>query len=77
MHGNVWQWCSDRYGKYPATAQSDPEGPDAGSARVYRGGNWGVSPRDCRSAFRGNVAPSIQRIGLGFRLALVPSGQDN
>jgi sulfatase modifying factor 1 len=78
MTGNVWSWCIDRYGKYSSAAQTDPEGPgpDAGSARVVRGGSWGSSQRDCRAARRGGGAPPNRGSNLGFRVSLVPSGQD-
>ena len=38
MHGNVEEWCLDRYGAYPGGAQVDPSGPDSGDGRVFRGG---------------------------------------
>ncbi|MFH1571396.1 MAG: formylglycine-generating enzyme family protein, partial [Gemmatimonadota bacterium] len=31
IHGNVWEWCQDRYGDYPPGAQLNPAGPDTGS----------------------------------------------
>ncbi|MEI6178599.1 MAG: SUMF1/EgtB/PvdO family nonheme iron enzyme, partial [Verrucomicrobiota bacterium] len=39
MHGNVVEWCADRYGEYPASAVTDPQGPSSGSRRVLRGSN--------------------------------------
>ena len=74
MHGNVWERCSDWYGDYPDGAMTDPKGPSSGSYRVYRGGSWDSSAGFCRSAFRYGYFPSSHFSGLGFRLALSPSG---
>jgi formylglycine-generating enzyme required for sulfatase activity len=40
MHGNVWEWGQDWYGKYVAEPVTDPQGLASGSARVVRGGSW-------------------------------------
>jgi formylglycine-generating enzyme required for sulfatase activity len=40
MHGNIWEWCADRYGKYPKGFATDPSGPTTGDTRVSRGGSW-------------------------------------
>ena len=42
MSGNVYEWCSDRYGKsyYSSSPQLDPIGPGSGLDRVLRGGSW-------------------------------------
>ncbi|MBQ9371187.1 MAG: SUMF1/EgtB/PvdO family nonheme iron enzyme [Thermoguttaceae bacterium] len=68
MHGNVWEWCEDRYGDYPAGTVTDPTGPQNGSDRVSRGGGWYYDARYCRSANRDRRAPAVRNRILGFRL---------
>jgi formylglycine-generating enzyme required for sulfatase activity len=74
MHGNVWEWCSDRYGDYPKGAVSDPVEQLEGSDRVVRGGGWGDGAALCRSALRAGADPSDRSNRGGFRVALSPSG---
>ena len=54
MHGNVWQWCQDRFDSeyYSDSPTDDPQGPAAGSSRVIRGGGWYDLAVNCRSANR-------------------------
>jgi formylglycine-generating enzyme required for sulfatase activity len=76
MHGNVWEWCRDRYGPYPRDAVVNPTGPQNGAVlAVLRGGGWSSIARCCRAANRAGLAPTGRLDGLGFRLARsVPSG---
>ena len=69
MHGNVWEWCADWYGKYPNVAVTNPIGADFGDRRVLRGGAGGCYASDCRSANRYSFYPnvSVDEICSGFR----------
>ncbi len=72
MHGNVWEWCADRYAS-ELQGGVDPEGPNSGVSRVCRGGSWHCSEAISRAASRGRAGSSLRINNLGFRLALVPS----
>jgi len=69
MHGNVREWCQDRYGKYPSGAVTDPKGTQSGIDRVLRGGSWANSARYCRSADRLRSPPEYRPHSFGIRLA--------
>ena len=70
MSGNVYEWCSDRYGPYSSDAQTDPTGPArGGSDRVCRGGSWSHNATRCRVANRGYYTPMDSDCYLGLRLA--------
>lgn len=79
MHGNVAEWCWDRYSAAwhaesgaanEAQECIDPAGPAAGQQRVVRGGSWVDGPWFVRSAHRTSLAPIMTFYTNGFRLVL-------
>ena len=79
MHGNVWEWCNDRYAweYYKSSPENDPLGPTEAADRVVRGGCWWGGAWSCRAAIRYGLVP-LSRLGsLGFRVAAVPSGKSS
>lgn len=70
VHGNVYEWCWDRYGTYPTTPVNDYPGY-AGTGddyRVCRGGASPSSAKECRSAYRYSDPPNVIATFIGFRL---------
>ncbi|MBL8796063.1 MAG: SUMF1/EgtB/PvdO family nonheme iron enzyme [Planctomycetia bacterium] len=57
MHGNVWEWCDDRYGE--------------GKFRVIRGGAWNEDGQACRTVNRSGFLANSRSSNFGFRLARV------
>jgi formylglycine-generating enzyme required for sulfatase activity len=68
MHGNVYEWCNDWYGVYPAGKSSDPKGPQSGKIRLIRGGGWGSYANHCTSFGRSGYPPDERYSDLGFRI---------
>ncbi len=73
MHGNVWEWCRDRYSDYSGCDEVDPKGPQNGSDYVLRGGSWSSSATRCKSAYRFWHGANDRYWNYGFRLCLIPS----
>ena len=76
MHGNVTEWCSDRYDeKFYAKAKNvDPENTTKAKFRVFRGGSWDDDCYDCRAADRCWSTTVSRSSGMGFRV-VVACGQ--
>ena len=68
MHGNVLEWCLDRYGTL--SYGTDPNGSSSGSFRVARGGDFLSVKSYCTSSRRDYFDPSSSHVYTGFRLAL-------
>ena len=73
MHGNVQEWCADRFGySYPSGYKINPEDPPTDFSRGLRGGGYGNTAMECRSAYD-HWAYQYSRVsGAGFRLARNP-----
>jgi uncharacterized protein (TIGR02996 family) len=72
MHGNVWEWCQDRYAEdaYRTGPSDDPTGPPSGQDVVVRGGSWRGGPWFCRSAERRAESPETRAMNIGFRVVV-------
>ncbi len=79
MHGNVWEWCSDRWHANYDDAPTDGSSWETGThnGRVLRGGSWHDKARHCRSAHRNWGRPDIHCDFYGFRVACTGTCDDS
>jgi formylglycine-generating enzyme required for sulfatase activity len=70
MHGNVWEWCQDRWHENYNDVSIDELSWESGDdqRRVLRGGSWLNNATYCRSSSRLCCDPSDRRIGIGVRI---------
>ncbi|MBI1802202.1 MAG: formylglycine-generating enzyme family protein [Chloroflexi bacterium] len=77
MAGNVWEWCSSRWGQdfpkpdftYPYRADDGREDLQSTDRRIVRGGSWDAPQGVARCAFRLRNHPVNRNSGSGFRVA--------
>ena len=72
MHGNVYEWCSDKWHDNYNGAPTDGSSWETGDGyRVMRGGDWNDNAVDCRGAVRDSYWAGANGWDFGFRVALV------
>lgn len=68
--GNVSEWCQDWSAAYPGGTVTDPQGPAAGTTKVFRGGSYSDDAIPCRPAGRRSISPTQALDSFGFRIVL-------
>ncbi len=72
LHGNVFEWCVDRWDGRAAYGRSDVVNPlsPTGEFAVARGGSWFHPPANARSAARSAIPTDNRRDDVGFRFII-------
>jgi len=73
MSGNILEWVSDWSGGIGTASITDPAGPNTGSHRVMRGGNWRAAAETCRVVYQVSGNPEFRWNDCGFRVAFAPN----
>ena len=66
VHGNVWEWCFDKYATYTAP----PRDPAGAHYRIIRGGAAHCTAAYLRSSYRVGVPADLRSPRIGFRVVI-------
>jgi serine/threonine-protein kinase len=69
MAGNVSEWTSSAWAKYPNDDRQGSQHADSAENRVLRGGSWTYDARTARAVYQDLGQPNIVHGDIGFRLA--------
>jgi len=72
MVGNVWEWTSTLFAKYPYVAEDGREIAESRYGRVLRGGSFDHSRSFARCAYRITYNPNAHYSYIGFRVCASP-----
>lgn len=76
MAGNAAEWVADWYDRnyYENSPKRNPQGPETGENKVFRGGSWEDPPKRLRVTERASAAPDFpiesNDLTIGFRCAM-------
>jgi formylglycine-generating enzyme required for sulfatase activity len=76
MSGNIWEWVNDWWSEnyYAHSPTDNPQGPDAGTLRIARGGSWYDENWRVSASIRKALTPSSYRMHwVGFRCVIPAS----
>jgi serine/threonine protein kinase len=69
MSGNLWEWCSDKYTKYPYY-ENLTVNINRKNEFIVRGGSYNFNAHTCRITNRFSLSPNEKRANVGFRIIL-------
>ncbi len=72
MSGNISEWVVDWYAPdyYARSPKQNPQGPQSGEKKVYRGGSVFNSPGGSSTVIRSKAEPDLPYASGGFRCAI-------
>ncbi|MBR3950433.1 MAG: SUMF1/EgtB/PvdO family nonheme iron enzyme, partial [Bacteroidaceae bacterium] len=74
MSGNVWEWCSDIFGDYEDSPQTNPKGLslEKGKYHILRGGSSFYPSHCSRVTYREGAVSGTKNANVGFRVVCEP-----